>query len=90
MWWNGHDATMSTGPSRMNLKASWIAYAFFTHRESTRPRTVTDSKVSQMKYSGRSRGPIKRKSPKNLRATSPKLIRRSTISMVALILIESR
>jgi hypothetical protein len=30
----------------VNLKASWIASAFFTPRERTRVGTVTDSKVS--------------------------------------------
>jgi hypothetical protein len=58
----------------------------FTPRESTRPGIATNSKVSQMKYSERQKGLIKRRSPKNLRATSSKLTRRPTISMVALIL----
>jgi hypothetical protein len=26
--WSGHDSTRSIGPNRVNLKASWIAYAF--------------------------------------------------------------
>jgi hypothetical protein len=30
MRWNNHDATRSTGPSRVNLKASWITSAFST------------------------------------------------------------
>jgi hypothetical protein len=51
MRWNGRDTTRSTIPGWVNLKASWIASAFSTPRESTRPETVTDSKVSQMKYS---------------------------------------
>jgi hypothetical protein len=58
----------------------------FNPRESTRPGTTTNSKGSQMKYSRRPMGPIKRKSLKSLRSTSPKLIRRSTTSMVASIL----
>jgi hypothetical protein len=55
----------------------------FTPRESTRPETVIDAKVSQMRCSRWPKGPIKRKSPKSPRVTSPKLIRRSTTSMVA-------
>jgi hypothetical protein len=86
MWWNGHDAIRSTDVSRVNLKAYWIVSAFFTPRESIRPGTVTDSKVSQMKYSKQPKGPIKRNSLKNLRVTSPKLTGRSTTSMVAPIL----
>jgi hypothetical protein len=82
MWWNGHDATMSTGLDQVNLKASWIASAFSTPRESSRPGTVTDCKVLQMRCSRRRKGSIKIKSPKNSRATSLKLIRRSTTSMV--------
>jgi hypothetical protein len=39
-----------------------------------------------MKYSRRPKGPIKRKSLKNPRVTSPKLTRRSTTSMVVPIL----
>jgi hypothetical protein len=58
----------------------------FHPRESTRSRTVTDSKVSQMKYSRRPRGMIKRKSLKNLRATSPNLTSRLTTSTMAPIL----
>jgi hypothetical protein len=85
-WWNDHDATRSTGPGRVKLKASWIASAFSTPSESTRPGTVTNSKVSQMKYSRWPNGPIRRKSLTNPRATSPKLTRRSTTSMVASIL----
>jgi hypothetical protein len=83
---NGRDTTRSTGPGWVNLKASWIASAFLTPRESTRRRTTTDSKLSQMKYSRWPKEPIRRKSLKNLRATSPKLRRRSTTAMVALIL----
>jgi hypothetical protein len=36
---------MSTGLDQVNLKASWIASAFSTPRESSRPGTVTDCKV---------------------------------------------
>jgi hypothetical protein len=43
---------------------------------------MADSKVSQMKYSRRLKGLIKRKSSKNLKATSPKLRRRSTTSII--------
>jgi hypothetical protein len=84
----GHDKQRKVDHSinMMNLKASWITYAFFTPKESTRPGTAADSKVSQIKYSRRPRGLIKRKSLKNLRVTSPTLTRRSTTSMVALIL----
>jgi hypothetical protein len=34
------------GPDQVNLKASWIASAFSTPRESTRPGIAIDSKVS--------------------------------------------
>jgi hypothetical protein len=44
--WSSHDVIRSTSPGWMNSKASWIRFAFFIHKESTRPRTVTDSKVS--------------------------------------------
>jgi hypothetical protein len=81
------DATRSTGPSWGNWKASWITSAFLTPRESTSPRTMTNSKVLQMKYSRRPKRPIMRKSMKNLRVTSLKLRRRSTTSIVAPILI---
>jgi hypothetical protein len=37
--------------TEVNLKASWIAFAFSTPRESTRPKTMTDSKVLQMRFS---------------------------------------
>jgi hypothetical protein len=84
--WNSRDATRSTGLGRVNLEASWIASAFSTPTKSERPRTTTDSKVSQMKYSRCPNGLIRRKSPKNPRATSTKLTRRSTTSMVAPIL----
>jgi hypothetical protein len=84
--WNDCDATGSTGPGQVNLNASQIASAFSTPRESTRPGTMTDSKVSLMKCSRRPKGPIWRKSLKNPRATSPKLTKRSTTSMVAPIL----
>jgi hypothetical protein len=43
--WNDCDATRSTGPGRVNLKASWIASAFFTLKESIRPGVAIDSKV---------------------------------------------
>jgi hypothetical protein len=55
----------------------------FHPRESTRPRTTTESKVSQMSFSRRPKGPIKRKSLRILRETSLRLIKRSTTSMVA-------
>jgi hypothetical protein len=74
MQWNGRDATRSTGKDRVNLKASWITFVFSTPRESTKPKTVTDSKVSHMRWSRRPRGPVKRKSLKSTRATSLKLI----------------
>jgi hypothetical protein len=83
---NGRDATKSTGPGRVNLKASWIASAFSNPRKSTSPETATNSKVSHMKYSRWPKGLIRRKSPKNPRVTSPKLTRRSATSMVAPIL----
>jgi hypothetical protein len=49
-------------------------------------RLVCNAKVSQMTYSRQPKGPIRRKSLKNPSATSPKLTRRSTTSMVAPIL----
>jgi hypothetical protein len=85
-WWNSHNATRSTGPGRVHLKAPWIASAFSNPRESTKLGTAIDSKVSQMKYSRRPKGLIRRKIPKNPRATSPKLTMRSTTSMGAPIL----
>jgi hypothetical protein len=81
---NGCDTTRSIGTGQVNLKASCIAFAFSAPRESTTPKTATDSKVLKMRYSRRSMRSIKRKSPKIPRATSPKLTRRSTTSMVAL------
>jgi hypothetical protein len=54
----------STDTGQMNLKSSWIASAFSTPRESTRPGTVTDSKVLQMRCSIRPKGPARRKSLK--------------------------
>jgi hypothetical protein len=56
IWWNGRDTTRSTGPGRVNLKASWITSSSSTPRESTRPKTVTDSKGSQMKFSRQEKG----------------------------------
>jgi hypothetical protein len=56
----------------------------FQPRESTRPWTGTDSKVLHMRCSRQPRLPIRRKSPRIPRVTSPKLIRSSTTSMVAL------
>jgi hypothetical protein len=50
-WWIGDDATCSARQSQMNLKASRIAFASSTPRERTRPETVTNSKVSQMRFS---------------------------------------
>jgi hypothetical protein len=55
-----------------------------TPRESTRLRTTTDSKISQMRSSRQPQRPIKRRSPKTQRMTSPLLTRRSTISTVVL------
>jgi hypothetical protein len=72
--WNGCDATRSTGKDQVNLKASCITFVFSTPRESTKPRTVTNSKVSQMRCSRLPSGPIKRKNLKSPRATSSKLI----------------
>jgi hypothetical protein len=83
LWWNDHDVIRSTDPSRVNLKASYITSTFSTHRESTRPGTMTDFKVSQMRCSRQPKGPIRRKGLKNTRVTSLKLTRRSTTSMVA-------
>jgi hypothetical protein len=51
MWWNGHNSIRSTGLGRVNLMASWITFVVFTPRESTRPRTVTDSMISRMRFS---------------------------------------
>jgi hypothetical protein len=51
-----------------------------TRRESTRPGTMTDSTVLQMRFSRRPKMLIKRRSPKIQRAISPKLTRRSTTS----------
>jgi hypothetical protein len=85
-WWNDHDATRSIGLGWVNSKAFWITSASSTPRESTRSRTVTGSKDSQMKYSRRPNGLIKRKSSKNLRVASPKLTRRSITYMAAPIL----
>jgi hypothetical protein len=82
-WWNGRK-TRSIYPGRVNLKAFWITSSFSTPRECIRPGTATDSKVLQMRCSRRPKGSIKRKSSKNPRVTSLKLIRRSTISMVIL------
>jgi hypothetical protein len=56
MRWNAGDATRSTGPSQVNLKASWIASTFWTPREITGPRTATDYKVSQMWCSRQQKG----------------------------------
>jgi hypothetical protein len=81
--WRGHDATRSTSQGRVNLKASWIASVSSTPRESIRLKTATDSRVSQMRCSRRPKRLIKKKSPKNQRTTSPKLIRRSTTSTVS-------
>jgi hypothetical protein len=82
-WWNNRNTTRSTGPGQVNLNASWIAFAFSTPRESTRPETAADSNVSQILCSRRPKGLIRRKRLKNPRVTSLKLIRRSSTSMVA-------
>jgi hypothetical protein len=71
------------GPGRVNLKASCITSAFSIPKESTRPRTVTDSKVSQMRFSRRLKRPIGRKIMMNRRVSSPKLKGRSTTFTVA-------
>jgi hypothetical protein len=81
--WRGHDATRSTSQGRVNLKASWIASVSSTPRESIRLKTAIDSRVLQMRCSRRPKRLIKKKSPKNQRTTSPKLIRRSTTSIVS-------
>jgi hypothetical protein len=60
----------STGPGLVNLKASWIAFAFSTPRESTRPESMTDSKVWPMRFSRRPSQSIKRRSPRIPRVTS--------------------
>jgi hypothetical protein len=44
-WLIGLIIIRSTVPGRVNLKASWIAFVFFTPKESTRPKTATNSKV---------------------------------------------
>jgi hypothetical protein len=80
---DGHNATGSTNPGRVNLKVSWIASTFSTPRKNTRPGTAIDSKILQMRCSRRPKGAIRRKSLKNPRATSLKLTRRSITSMVA-------
>jgi hypothetical protein len=56
----------------------------FHPRQSARPDTVIDSKVLQMRFSRRPSEPIKRRSPRIPRVTSPRLIKRSTTSLVAL------
>jgi hypothetical protein len=42
---NGLVIIRSTGPGRVNSKAVWITFVFFTPKESTRPETATDSKI---------------------------------------------
>jgi hypothetical protein len=84
----GHDNRRKVDRSVNMVEWQWHHKEFrprpgFTPRESTRPRVVTDSKVSQMRFSRRPKGPIKRKSLRIPRATSPRLIKRSTTSMVA-------
>jgi hypothetical protein len=54
------------------LKVSWIASAISTPKESIRPGTVTDSKVSQMKYSRQPRGCDQEKKPKEPKGKFPK------------------
>jgi hypothetical protein len=81
---NGLAIIRSTGPGRVNSKASWITFVFFTPRESTRPEIVTDSKVLQMRFSRRLNRPIVRRSPRIPSMTSPRRTRRSTIFLVDL------
>jgi hypothetical protein len=50
----------------------------------TRPGTMTDSKVSDMRFSRYPKGTIKRKSSRIPKATSSRLIKRSTTPMVGL------
>jgi hypothetical protein len=69
--WNSLDAIESTGPGQANLKASWIAFAFFIPRESTRSETATDSKVLQMRFSRQPSRPIKRRKPKEPKGDFP-------------------
>jgi hypothetical protein len=71
MRWNICDATTSIDPDWVNLKDSWITTAFSTPRESTRPRTTTDSKILQMKYSRRPKALIRRKKPKEPKGDFP-------------------
>jgi hypothetical protein len=71
-------------PKPVNLKASWITFAFSTPRESTRPKTVSDSKVLQMRFSRRPSRPIMRRSLRIPRVTSPRHTRLPTIFLVAL------
>jgi hypothetical protein len=52
---------------------------FSPPRESTRLGTMTDSKVSQMRFSRQPKGPINRKSSRIPGAISPRLIKRSKI-----------
>jgi hypothetical protein len=56
----------------------------FHPRQSARPDTVIDSKVLQMRFSRRPSELIKRRSPRIPRVTSPRHIKRSTTSLVAL------
>jgi hypothetical protein len=84
MWYNDLVVISSIGQGRVNSKASCITFTFFTLRDSTRPETVTDSKVLQMRFSRRPRRLIKRRSLRIPRATSLRLIRRSTTFLVAL------
>jgi hypothetical protein len=56
----------------------------FIPRKSTRPETMTDSKILHMRCSRQPKGLIKRNSTKNPRVTSLNLIRTLTTSMVTL------
>jgi hypothetical protein len=56
----------------------------FHPRESTRPETMTDSKVLQMRFSRQASWPIMRGSLRIPRATSPRCARSSTIFLVTL------
>jgi hypothetical protein len=58
-------------------------FCIFHPRKSTRSETAIESKDLQMRFSRWPKGLISRKSPKIPGATSLKLIRRSTTSMVA-------
>jgi hypothetical protein len=83
MWYNDLVVISSIGLGRVNSKASCITFTFFTLRDSTRPETVTDSKVLQMRFSRRPSRSIKRRSPRSSSVTSLKLIMRTTTFLAA-------